>query len=93
MKKAYFYIGSNNETKRLEKQKILDTVSSFFEGFTASEVTGYWHGTREKTLKVEVVTEESDVLLVQCAKKLRVELKQEAVMLEVVESNVSFITE
>ncbi len=93
MKKAYFYVGHNNATKKLEKEKIYSTVAEHFDGFTASEVIGYWKGAKEKTLKVEVVTDESDAKLVQCAKSLRLKLAQEAVMLEIVESNVAFITE
>lgn len=91
MKKAYFYIGSNNATKELETEKIEGIVSAHFDGFTASEVVGYWKGTKERTLKVEVVTEESDVLLARIGKELKTKLEQESVLLEIIESNCAFL--
>jgi hypothetical protein len=93
MQKAIYFIGHNNDTKELESDKACAIISRYFEGFTAFEVVGYWHGARERTLKVEVVTDEPSPVLVRVAKELRKELDQEAIMLEVVESNVAFVTE
>lgn len=91
MRKAYYYIGSHNVTHELEVQKIEQVVSKYFDGFTAFEVIGYWKGQRERTLKVEIVTEENDAVLARVGKELRVALEQESVMLEITESNCAFI--
>lgn len=91
MKKATLFIGSNNATHELETDKALAIVSEEFDGFTTSEIVGYWKGQRERTLKIEIVTEEADAVLVRLCKTLRVALEQEAVMLEVVDTNVLFV--
>ena len=91
MKKAYYYIGANNATKELETDKIEDIVGQYFDGFTAFEVIGYWKGQKERTLKVEIITEESDAKLAKIGKELREALAQESVLMEVVESNCAFI--
>ena len=91
MKKAYYYIGSNNTSKELELEKIEAIVSAHFEGFTASEVIGYWKGKKERTLKVEIVTEESNTSLVKIGKELKEKLEQESVLLEITQSNIAFI--
>lgn len=91
MQKAIYYIGSNNRTHELESEKAVAIIGKYFEGFTAFEVVGFWKGAQERTLKVEVVTEEASTTLVRVARELCEALEQEAVMLEVVESNVAFV--
>ena len=91
MKKAYYYIGSNNETHTLEMGKIEKTIAQHFAGFTAFEVVGYWKGSKERTLKVEVITEKRDSELVKIGRELREKLQQESVLLEIMESNAAFI--
>jgi hypothetical protein len=91
MKKAYYYIGSNNRTHELELDKIETIISKHFEGFTAFEVIGYWRGSKERTLKVEVITEEKDSTLARIGKELMTKLEQESVLLEIVETNAAFI--
>lgn len=86
-----FYVGANNTTHLLEIDKITATVAASFEGFTATEVIGYWRGERERTLKIEVATDKPDSDLVKIGKELRHALDQESVMLEIVESNIAFI--
>lgn len=91
MKKAYYYIGSNNLTHALELEKIESTIAQHFDGFTAFEVVGYWKGSKERTLKVEVITEKADSELVKIGRELRVKLEQESVLLEITDSNAAFI--
>lgn len=86
MRKAIFYVGADNTTKRLNREKIESIVASFFDGFSASEIVGYWKGTKENTLKVEVVTESEDSTIHTVAQALRDGLNQESVMVEI-ESN------
>ena len=91
MQKVYYYIGSNNTTKQLELEKIEAIVSAHFDGFTASEVVGYWKGSKEKTLKVEVITEESPAILAKIGKELKEKLEQESVLMEIINSNCAFL--
>ena len=91
MKKIYFYIGSNNETGLLEKEKAEAIIGKFFDGFTAFEVIGYWKGTKEKTLLIEVITEVEAVVITRIAKELKQELKQEKILVEILNSTAVFI--
>jgi len=91
MKKTFYYIGSNNQTKKLELKKIENILTKHFEGFTAFEVIGYWKGIKEKTLKVEVISDLSDSELSNIGKELKIKLNQESVLMEIVESNFAFI--
>lgn len=91
MIKYYIYIGSNNETHKLEASRSIDIISRYFEGFTAYEVIGYWRGSKENTLKVEVASDEGSTKVIRLCKELKKELQQEAILLEQVESNIAFI--
>jgi hypothetical protein len=92
MKKAYLYIGSNNETHELEQVRAEEIIATVFEGFSAFRIAGYWKGQKEKTLKVEIVIEDNqELLVVDLAKKLAKELNQQAIMIEIVPANVLFI--
>lgn len=91
MQKYYIYIGSNNETKKLEVSHSCQIISEYFDGFTAYEVIGYWKGQKEKTLKVEIVSDDMPAKVSKLCKQLAIELKQDAIMLEQVESNTAFI--
>lgn len=72
------YIGSNNNTKELETNRIVGLVSNKFEGFTAYEALGYWQGNAERSLIVEIETLKSK-LVVELARILCRELQQQAV--------------
>lgn len=93
MQKYYIYIGSNNETHKLESTEAIKIISSHFDGFTAYEVIGYWKGSQEKTLKVEIVSEieAGDVAIIKMIKELKAQLKQDMIMLEKINSNSVFI--
>jgi len=93
MQKYYIYIGSNNETHKLESEEAIKIISYYFEGFTAYEVIGYWKGSQEKTLKVEIVSDAGagDARIIKMIKELKSELKQDAIMLEKINSNSVFI--
>lgn len=92
MQKAYIYIGSNNTSHELELEKAQAIISEYFEGFTAYEVVGYWKGSKEKTLKVEVMLADGDaVKATRLCKDLAKQLSQEAILLEIINSNFAFI--
>ncbi len=91
MQKVYYYIGSNNVTHELETEKIEGIISKYFEGFTAFEVIGYWKGSKERTLKVEIITSEDHAKLARIGRELKTALDQDSIILEVVQSNAAFI--
>lgn len=91
MIKYYIYIGSNNETHKLETAQAISIISKYFEGFTAYEVIGYWKGSKENTLKIEVASEENNTKVIRLCKELKKELQQEAILLEQISSNIAFI--
>lgn len=94
MKKINFYIGSNNRTHELEKDRALSILASHFEGMSSSELIGYWKGKQERTLLVSVVCDVVDFSQVKTVcKQLNRELEQEAIMVEVLDSNTLFINE
>lgn len=91
MKKINFYIGSNNQTKILEKEKALDILSSYYEGMSISEIIGFWKGSSEKTLLVSVICDQVNYTqLKACCDQLCKDLIQDAVMVEILESNTIF---
>ena len=72
------YIGSNNTTKRLESAKAIGLISKLFKGFTAMQGIGYWEGKPEKSLIVEIETDEPNAVKL-LAQGLCKELNQQAV--------------
>lgn len=94
MKKINYYVGSNNKTHELEKEKALAILSESYEGMTTSELVGYWKGASEKTLQVSIVCESVDYTEIKTVcKRLNRELEQEAIMVEVLDSNALFISD
>ncbi len=94
MKKINFYIGSNNSTHILEKDKAIAVLSGHYEGMNISELVGVWKGVEEKSLLVSVVCETVDYTLIKTAcKELNRQLDQQAIMVEVLDSNAMFISE
>ena len=72
------YVGSNNATHKLESKKAINVVSKSFQGFTTSTASGYWQGKAEKSLVIEIETEDSE-LIKSVSKELCKELSQDAV--------------
>lgn len=93
MKKYFLYIGSNNQTHELESAKACEIIAKAFEGFSVYEIIGYWKGSQEKTLKVEIVSDESgsDTKISKITKELAKELQQDAIMVESINSNIAFV--
>jgi hypothetical protein len=94
MKKINYYIGSNNTTKMVEKDKALEVLSRHYEGMSISDIMGVWHGTREASIMVSIMADTADLSLIRTAcKELNTVLDQEAIMVEVLESNTIFIND
>ncbi len=84
------YIGSNNETKKLEAKKAISIASIYFDGFSASRIVGYWKGNQEKTLVLEIETN-SKSKIIKLAMELKTALSQEAIAVAKI-GNMEFIS-
>jgi hypothetical protein len=94
MKKINFYIGSNNTTHILESDKALKILSSYYEGMSITEIVGYWKGAKENTILVSIMAESVDYTQVKTVcKKLNKTLDQQAIMVEILDSNTLFISD
>lgn len=91
MQKVYFYIGANNATGKLERDKAEEIIVKHFAEFSTYEIAGFWRGKKEPSLKVEILTEEPITKIAAAARDLKEALQQEAVLMEVVESNFALI--
>lgn len=86
------FIGSDNKTHRLAIKKILKIVNRYYPGFTSYQVMGYWQGIPEKSLVVEVGTQTVENETIQkLAKELAKELKQEAIGVQMINSEMQFL--
>ena len=65
----------------VERDAVFDLVATRFNCFTATETIGYYKGSREPTLVVEVATDD-DVDLIPFAKDIADAFEQEAVGVE-----------
>jgi len=78
MKKSFqLFIGQNNETKKLETEKITSVLSKYFDGFTIQKCVGFWRGQQEKTAIVYICDDEK--LVFECIKTLKKELFQDSI--------------
>ena len=94
MKKINFYIGANNTTKIVEKDKAKKIVSEYYEGMSIMEIEGVWKSENENSIIIFVMCEKVDYTLVKTVcKKLNTELDQQAIMVEILDSNALFISD
>ena len=76
------FIGSNNETKELEIDKIASTLSKNHEAFTLQyPVFGYWKGETEQTAILYLSDERSKVM--NTLNELKEVLDQEAIAYQI----------
>lgn len=89
------YIGSDNDTKRLNKELILKVIRSKFNAFSFYEIKGDYtfedgKSVQEDTLKVELMgVKRKDVLNI--CKELKEKCKQESILMKTINSGVAFI--
>ena len=94
MKKINFYIGANNTTHKVEEEKALDILASVYEGMSVTDTMGYWRGAQEKSILVSIMAESVDLTIVKSVcKRLNTALDQDAVMVEILDSNTLFISD
>lgn len=77
------FIGSNNQTKMLEIEKIREILDERHEGYTITRTQGAWHKERENSCTVLLQVEHKGQA-VMTAQILRKALQQDAVGLQAV---------
>lgn len=83
------YIGSNNETKEVEKEKIKVILNNFYNGYTIIDTIGLWQGTEEKSVIIEIIGEEVKKEVIEILKE---DLKQYSIIKTVdINSIIEFI--
>lgn len=73
-------------TENKNKKLVVDAVRRRFEGFTISEGLGYWQGSSEKTLIIDIDSLDDDNRLgvYKLAEEIKIHNKQEAVLLQII---------
>jgi tRNA(Glu) U13 pseudouridine synthase TruD len=74
------YFGTDIKNKSVVSDKqfnsFLDTeLANEVEGFSVSEITGYWKGTKEKTKVVSILHEKNDVNYINVVNKVALKYK------------------
>lgn len=80
------FIGSNNETHKVERDKIEALLTEYVDGFTILPAVGFWKGQKEDS--VAVLLDVQDIGHI--AYRLKKALKQEAIAFQEVPA-LSFI--
>jgi hypothetical protein len=80
------YIGSNNETKELEYDKIRKILATAQQGYTILEAVGVWNGLEEHTAIVEIYGNYNLAIIGE----LKRELKQDSILVTRQYVDVSF---
>lgn len=87
MEYTKIYIGSNNETKELELDKITNYLNTQLQGYTIIKTLGYWKGTREDSCIIEIYGNYNRAI----PSELKKILKQDSIMVVTCFNEVKFI--
>jgi hypothetical protein len=71
------FIGSNNTTHKVERDKLEQVLSKYHEGFTIQPAVGYWLGAREDSVTV-IISDDFDAII-NTIQRLKQVLKQDAI--------------
>ena len=83
------YIGANNQTKKVEIDKIQRILNGEYDGYTIARVSGYWHGQPEPSVSV-LLTDSKLKHLQAVIDTLKIALDQDAIAYQQV-SKLKFI--
>ena len=75
------FVGSNNDTKKLESEKIKNITHKHFIAFTILKGVGCYKDIKEKTAIIEIITEHEKKVF-QLANELKSKLKQESILIQ-----------
>jgi hypothetical protein len=78
----HFHIGSSNTLHYVEKDKVYAVLNEYFKGYTVIDATGYYEGSPEASIIVEVVAVEIREELLRIAEELRSRLDQWSVLMD-----------
>lgn len=96
MKKILLTIGHNvKDVDTLTTETICASVTQTLNiiGFTAIPCCGMWQGMAEKSTRIEIVAEDFEAeAIVSAIPTLCADLKQDAIMCEIVARDVTFVT-
>lgn len=93
MEKVILFIGSNNETLRIDqsyKNKAIGILNKYLPAYTLENAVGYWGGSNEETLKISSFQDKiNQDNLKQLCEELKKDLKQISIGVEI-DKNSSF---
>lgn len=75
------FIGANNTTKVVEIEKIKEITGAAFDGFTIIPAAGFWMGSEEKSVIVQIETMDAR-RIEQLALILKAQLHQDAIAVQ-----------
>lgn len=94
-KKIIAYVGANNTTHKMDLKKIdhiVNITTKWFKSFSLNQGVGIWNKQKEDSLKIEIFCKESETLKAYgLSLELKQELKQEAIIFEVLPSVVQVV--
>lgn len=76
MKYTKIYIGSNNDTKVLEIEKIKEVMLQSNSGYTLILASGFWEGIAEDTAIIEIYGDYNTGIIPE----LKTQLKQDSIL-------------
>lgn len=71
------YVGANNRTGKVERDKLIQTLAKYHRGFTITPAIGYWDGSQEQSVVVTIADDKSAIL--STIKRLKQVLHQDAI--------------
>jgi len=72
-------------TENINKAKIIELITKYFDGFTLIEGQGYWRGKSEKTLIIEIMTT-GCISVKRLASRIKSLNNQESVLIQIIEA-------
>lgn len=82
VQKVTFYIGANNETGADNIDKVANTLSGDFKGFTLIPCIGYFEGKRESSVMAVVFTDYTYSQITDVARNLCISCEQDCIVVE-----------
>ena len=96
MKTYRLYCGRNIPTtnKEISDREIQDflksTVSTYFSGFTIYSAVGYWNQESEKTIIIEIITDDLEKVKI-VANTYKAKFNQESVLITATDQDINFL--
>lgn len=82
MNQFNLYIGADNKTGQVDKDKIVSYLTHVFDGFSIMDSIGLWKGTKESSVVVTIFTDKNRWFMVEFIKGLCSVLKQDCIIMQ-----------